>query len=154
MSTLTWLQLIAKIVLQDAACMRLAGRKHCIFNHPVFKGAEFKDFLTEMEEKLDAQVVTVNNTIEEVLPGVLRRIDGLKSGQSELKTSLDRNNEKVSNVEKMVHEINDNALKQDHIRQLFHHFQTFRFNRNNGTDAPTQQETSPQETTQENPPQI
>ena len=106
-----------------------------------------------MEEKLDAQVVTVNNTIEEVLPGVLRRMDGLKSGKSELKTSLNKNKEKVSNVEKMVHEINDNALKQDHIRQLFNHFQTFRFNSTNGTEAHTQQETSPQETTQESPPQ-
>ena len=153
MSTLTWLQLIAKIVLQDAACMMLAGRRHCIFNHPVFKGAEFKDFLTKMEEKLDAQVVTVNNTIEEVLPGVLRRMDGLQSGQSELKTSLNKNTEKISNVETMVHEINDNSLKQDHIRQLFNHFQTFRFNSTTGTEAHTHQDISPQETTQESPPQ-
>ena len=66
----------------------------------IILSSNVQSLTNSMKAKLDAQVVTVEHTIEEIHPGVLWRIDVLRSGQSELKTSLEKNNDRVSNVEK------------------------------------------------------
>ena len=109
MSKLAWLLLIGKIVLHDTACMMLAGREHCIFNLPVFKCDKYKQFLAEMKAKLDDQVVSADRTIDEVLPGVLQKFDGLQSGQSEMKRSLAENTTNISEVKNQVQEMNKNC---------------------------------------------
>ena len=74
--------MVARILLQDTACMMLNRRAHCIFNFPVFRSSEFKAFMSEMKTKLDAQVTTTKNDINKCLPGVLKRIDGVQSTQN------------------------------------------------------------------------
>ena len=137
LSTLSWLQMVARIVLQDAACMMLSGRTHCIFQFPVFRTPEFKAFLHKMKTTIDAQVTTAKTDINKCLPGVLERIDGIQSTQNEIKTD-------ISELKEDIKKGNEEGLKQTHVRQLFDHFSEFRFDQN----RPETQETRPVEQTQ------
>ena len=137
LSTLSWLQMVARIVLQDAACMMLSGRTHCIFQFPVFRTPEFKAFLHKMKTTIDAQVITAKTDINKCLPGVLERIDGIQSTQNEIKTD-------ISELKEDIKKGNAEGLKQTHVRQFFDHCSEFRFDQN----RPEMQETNPGEQTQ------
>ena len=88
LSTLQWLQMVTRIVLQDVACMMSSGRTHCILKFPLFKTPEFKAFLQEMKTKMEAQVTTAQADIKMVLPGVLERITGIQSSQNEMNNNM------------------------------------------------------------------
>ena len=123
LSTLQWLKMIARIVLQDAACMMLSGRTHCIFKFPLFKTPEFKAFLQVMKNKIEAQVTTAEADIRTVLSGVLERIDGINSSQNGM-------NNNMAELKEEIKKGNDEGLKQTHVAQLFQHMSDFRFDRN------------------------
>ena len=117
-STLMWFQMLAKIILQDVACMMIAGRTHCLFKHPIFRTLQFKAFLEEMKNKMSSLVTERNSTVESVLPGVLQTQNGLKTGQNELKKGQHKIVEEIKKATSSLLTTNHMSQFIDHVSQF------------------------------------
>ena len=67
LNMLLWLWIV---VLQDAAAVLLSGRKHCLFDLPVFQCPAFEDFLNLIKIHQNSMLDPSDVTPEQILPGV------------------------------------------------------------------------------------
>ena len=61
---------LQKVVLQDSAAMLLSGRKHCLFDLPVFQCPAFEDFLNLIKIHQNSMLDPSDVTLEQILPDV------------------------------------------------------------------------------------
>lgn len=60
---------LATVLLQDTASLLLDGKKHIVFNEPVFKSPEFILFKDMMETHLSSSVNPLDRSLSSVVPG-------------------------------------------------------------------------------------
>ena len=73
------LQNLWKVILQDVCVLILLGRKHIMFELPVFKTDEFKSFMNDMQHHISTAEDPVDVSMEQVLPGVHEKFSNLES---------------------------------------------------------------------------
>ena len=113
------LKMLRPIILQDAACLILLGRKHLIFEHHVFKSDAFKTLLERMrkiqdadkpEHQIDIQTAITHEVKEEM--NSFHRTLHNRMGQVQ-HTIQESNQKTTSNLTNLVSSINQIPKKRD-----------------------------------------
>ena len=110
---LNMLQRLRIVILQDAAVMVLHGRKHCIFDLPIFTSAEFKQLVDQMRHHETTAVDPTDASIEQILPSVCSRFSNL---HSDMTSHFSR-----------IHESVDGLLKPRDIQGFLAHVSEYNF---------------------------
>ena len=103
------------VVLQDAAAVLLSGRKHCLFDLPVFQCPAFEDFLNLIKIHQNSMLDPSDVTLEQILPGVCNRFSNLHSDMSSHFTQ--------------IHESVSGLVKPDDLQGFLNHVSGYNFNR-------------------------
>ena len=70
------------VVLQDAAEILMSGRKHCLFDLPVFQCSAFEDFLNLITIHQNSMLNPSELTFEQIHPGVWNWFSNFHSDMS------------------------------------------------------------------------
>ena len=117
---LTLLDDCSKAVLQDAAIMISNGRKHSIFELPVFKTDMFQKYLVDMKTHIQTVVDHSDLNIERCLPTVLHRFNVVETKENKIL----QNQEEIK-VE--TQKIKENMITKSNASGFFQHIANYNF---------------------------
>ena len=108
---------LRSVIIQDAAIMLLEGREHYIFDHnpEIFKSSLFIDFQQKLighinRHKRDERF---NTTIDNVLPGVINRLDNMTFTMVGQQETLKSMNGDIKGVIKNYRDFKDMYIKEN-----------------------------------------